>query len=784
MTVEGDLLNRCEVFDEADLDAALARFDQLSRPAPRLENAASRIVERFLALLCGPRLGRPGRDTRRRLLSSTIAVGSSTQGSDTVEMPRSRTGGLAADVGFTRLTSTVVATRGERLALTRCRCSGRDQGAEAISFAMCLVVIEIDADERVVAFVVFDLDDFDAALAELDARYLAGEAAAHAGTWSVIAGAFVAHNRREIAATTPDAVSIDHRRVAAYAPGQGIEYIRAGWDLGQNTRTYIEAVHRLDNLGAVITHAAHGTSQEGFDAEWRGVQILTVDGEMVNRSEVFDEEDLDAAIARFEELHPPTPRLENRATRAWERLFSYIAAGDWDAVAQATAENVSVDDRRRVVNAGILHGRDANIEDAQATVDVGFAMMMVGVLATRGERLALIRVRVSGHDPEAIQNDALNIVEIDADERIVAGVVFDLDDFEAAVAELDARYLAGEAAAHAGAWSVIAGVFVAHNRREIAAATPDAVSLDHRRGAAFAPGEGLEYIRAGWDLGQTLNVYVEAAHRVNDLGAVFTWAGYGTSQEGFDAEWRGVEIMTVDGDLLSRAEVFDEADLDAALAKFDELSRPAPRLENAASQAYERFRRYFADRDWAAMAELLTADTSVDDHRRVVNAEIRRGRDVEIANMRAFADIGAKKATATVIAIRGEHLVLCRTCISGEDEQPGGFSIEMLNIVETTAEKRILARVAYDPDDIDAAFAELEARYLAGEAAAHAQTWSAVTRAYAAFNRHELPATAPDWVNIDHRRGIRSRQVMLTDIPPCLAGISPGLTSTSRLCIG
>ena len=34
----------------------------------------------------------------------------------------------------------------------------------------------------------FDLDDFDAAIAELDARYLAGEAAAHAHTWSVIAG--------------------------------------------------------------------------------------------------------------------------------------------------------------------------------------------------------------------------------------------------------------------------------------------------------------------------------------------------------------------------------------------------------------------------------------------------------------------------------------------------------------------------------------------------------------------------------------------------------------------
>ena len=30
LTVEGDMVNRAEVFDEADLDAALARFEQLS----------------------------------------------------------------------------------------------------------------------------------------------------------------------------------------------------------------------------------------------------------------------------------------------------------------------------------------------------------------------------------------------------------------------------------------------------------------------------------------------------------------------------------------------------------------------------------------------------------------------------------------------------------------------------------------------------------------------------------------------------------------------------------
>ena len=64
-----------------------------------------------------------------------------------------------------------------------------------------------------------------------------------------------------------------------------------------------------------------------------------------------------------------------------------------------------------------------------------------------------------------------------------------------------------------------------------------------------------------------------------------------TSQDGFEAEWRVITVATVEGDMLSRCEVFDEADLDAALAKFDQLSRPAPRLENTASRVPSAFSR-------------------------------------------------------------------------------------------------------------------------------------------------------------------------------------------------
>ena len=50
-----------------------------------------------------------------------------------------------------------------------------------------------------------------------------------------------------------------------------------------------------------------------------------------------------------------------------------------------------------------------------------------------------------------------------------------------------------------------------------------------------------------------------------------------------------------------------------------------------------------------------------------------------------------------------------------------------------------MARLSFDPDDIDAAFEELDARYLAGEAAKHAHTWSVVAQVLRRINRHETP---------------------------------------------
>lgn len=755
---EGDLLSRGELFDEADLPAALARFEELLPPVRRLGNTASRTYDKFNAYLAGRDWDAMAAmiaddalsDDRRRVINSGIQRGRDAQIANLHAV---------VGLGVKNSESVVVATRGDHLALTRVRVTGGQHRPEAFGIEL-LTIIGTRTDDRITTSVLFDPDDFDAASTELEARYLAGEAAPHAHSWSAVVGAYAALNRREMPPTTADHVSVDHRRVTSFAPCDIKDYTRRAWDQIPDISFRIEAVHRLNDRGAVVTHALQGTSREGFEAEWREIHLMTLEGELFSCSEMFDEDDLDTALARFDELSRPTPRLENTASRMYQRFSAYLTAHDWDAMVEMAADDTCTDDRRRVVSGGIQRGRNAWIANLRSILDVGVRKHEPVTIATRGERLALTHVRVAGggQKTEAFYQEMLCIVELGIDNRFSGAVLFDSDDIDAAFEELDARYLAGEAAANAHAWSLIMQTYAAFNRRELLPTVPNWASIDHRRGIASAPFDVIRYAQAAWETTPDIRAYVEAVHRLSNLGAVVTTTSHGTSQEGFHAEWRDLHLLTLEGGLGKRFELFDEADLDAALARFDEPSRPASRLGNAATQALERLEVHFVAHDWTAMAEILADDLYADDRRAVVNSGTRHGVDAEIANMRTIAEVGNPTITSTIVATRGERLALshtrlCHTRLSGRNERPDAFRTEGLVLLEVDADNRIVARIVFDPDDLDAAFAELDARYLAGEAAAHVQTWAALVRALSAINRHEMPALMPDWVNVDHRHG-------------------------------
>ncbi|OBG89310.1 hypothetical protein A5699_14605 [Mycobacterium sp. E802] len=740
-------------FDIEDIDAALAELDGLytrfaGTQQASLENSATQINDRINDLFAVGRWDEIG-----PLFAEEVWIDDRRRGIRGEHNGRSEALGnirAVADLGVVTISTTTLAVRGNRLCLSRASLHGRD-GFDAESLNVTEVVGGLV--ETVIAF---DPDDLDAAFAELEARYLAGEAAPYAHTWSAITGAYAALNRRELPATTLDWVNVDHQRGRAltYAPGEMVASIEASWDQLTGGTIHIESVHRLCKLGAVVTHTAQGNSPEGIEVAWRYINLLTIDGSLINRCEMFDETDLDAALARFEELHPHTPRLQNAASQATDRFLERFAARDWDAMGKAVTDDISFDDRRRVTSAGSQIGRESFVENFRIAADLG-ATQSPTAIAIRGERVVLARARFSlgGGAPEEFGLDLLHVIEIDSDNRISATVTFDPDDFDAAIAELDTRYLAGESVDHARSWTVIARNVAAFNHREPLMTTQDWVTTDHRRATAFEPGDITPYIHATWDVAPDINLYIECVHRLSESGALFTQVLKGTSHEGFDAEWRDVIILTVDGEQLSSLEVFDESDLDAAFARLNELSRPA-QPSNAASRAYERLQNCFVGPDLDAMATMLADDMLSEDRRHIVSTGIRRGRDAALEDARAVAGLGVRNAAATVVATRGERLALRRSRYANRDEQVDGFHVEILEIIALDDHGLIAAVVTFDSDDFDAALKELDARYLAGEAATHAQTWSTVISTYAALNRHQLPAATPNWTDVDHRRTV------------------------------
>ncbi len=191
-------------------------------------------------------------------------------------------------------------------------------------------------------------------------------------------------------------------------------------------------------------------------------------------------------------------QLENASTRAWARLADAFNRRDIDCALALTAADGQYEDRRKG-----LHDKGIARDVWQTVFDApkGWRLEMEPV-AIRGSRLGLTRgiFRDTDYADRPITVEYLTVTGVGDDDLMDDTVIFDLDDIDTAFEELDARYLAGEAADHAHTWWVVKEACAAFNRRELPATTPDWVNIDHRRGAGVAPGDAIPYIRAMWEV--------------------------------------------------------------------------------------------------------------------------------------------------------------------------------------------------------------------------------------------------------------------------------------------
>ena len=130
-----------------------------------------------------------------------------------------------------------------------------------------------------------------------------------------------------------------------------------------------------------------------------------------------------------------------------------------------------------------------------------------------------------------------------------------------------------------------------------------------------------------------------------------------------------------------------------------EVHRQARQLDNAATQAYERFHANFSARDWDRMRELLADDYCGDDRRRVVGNGIRHGRD---AHDQTIKDCRRPRGNKPDVKGRSDPWRAPRPHSCGvlrRDEKPETFGVDVLQLVEIDADQRIMALLAFDLDD-------------------------------------------------------------------------------------
>jgi hypothetical protein len=208
------------------------------------------------------------------------------------------------DVPSSRFTSTLRATRGERLALNFHAFAGEVAGGGGpLAMDDHLTLHEVDGEGRIVAIVLFDLDAEDAAHAEPDV----------ANVVAPIAEVIDAFNEKSAAkwraAFTDDLVVEDHR-LAGMGRIEGAdaytESVVALWKLAPVTRGEMGwRWPALDRHGAITVVHRKGTVPDGggdFESEY--LYLYLVAQGRIARIEVFEMDALDKALARFEELRP------------------------------------------------------------------------------------------------------------------------------------------------------------------------------------------------------------------------------------------------------------------------------------------------------------------------------------------------------------------------------------------------------------------------------------------------------------------------------------------------
>jgi hypothetical protein len=190
---------------------------------------------------------------------------------------------------------------------------------------------------------------------------------------------------------------------------------------------------------------------------------------------------------------------------------------------------------------------------------------------------------------------------------------------------------------------------------------------------------------------------------------------FSMATDGFDVS--GLVVVVIDDEQrICIQDVFDESDRARAVQELDRRYRDtegdtpnsvlADEPAEASVRALAGYEAAFAARDWDWFTGAIHPEIVSEDRRTGIGFGTATGRDALLALTRGLADVGFETVENTPLAVRGEHVLLTRRTFRTST----GFDLQLIALLESDDEGRLIRHVQWDPEDLTAAVAELEER--------------------------------------------------------------------------
>ncbi|MGV1005475.1 MAG: adenylate/guanylate cyclase domain-containing protein [Candidatus Nanopelagicales bacterium] len=641
-----------------------------------------------------------------------------------------------------------LAVRGQTLALESSQWCD-DTGNETTT----LELVEVNAEGSTLLYQGrFDEDDFDAAYAELERRYHAGEGRPFSVNGTAVSRWVEAMLARDVEAarciTRPDfqwLAAESALKPVARSVEEFFDWLRHRDDQLSDFSFCIPVMHWITPHCLVALSDIRGVGPDGETYEWPRIYVAEYrDGLAVSTRE-FEADQEDAAFAYAETKAGGATgvlTLSNTAARTFETALAALRAGDSAAFAGCCAEDVVQDDRRRIGGVPII-GRTQMHAGVQIFLNQ-YSSFEIDVLAVRGDRLVLASSRWA--DEAGNRTEQLHLAEVDSDGRVIYDGRFDAGDFLTAYCELEHRHYAGEGAQFSVSGRAAASWIAAVNRADIDAAR----TVCDPAFRWVAPPGGLKATERTLDdmfdwMAQRsrqvsgLTHWMQALRWMSPVCAIGLGAVSGIGLDGEDFQWR-LHFVTQcrDGMLVSVHEFDSEAaavEYARTVAEFNE-SRDARPSRLALDSRCCRLVRFLdaalTAGDFATVATCYAETIDYGDHRGISGNAIADRAEMAHA-LRRFRD-HYDSLDSEVLAIRGQRLGLGR--YRGFDDAGNESTGVVLREIDEAG--LISFEIRYDERGFWDAFREMERRYYAGEGAEFAEHGRVSAAVAEAISRNDI----------------------------------------------